>query len=50
MTNANKTFFENSGIKIIKDDVITTKEVREKSIDLITTSPPYNLDIKCSVA
>jgi site-specific DNA-methyltransferase (adenine-specific) len=41
-----KIFFETPKIKIINDDAISTKEVNEKSIDLIVTSPPYNVDIK----
>jgi site-specific DNA-methyltransferase (adenine-specific) len=41
-----KVFFENPKIKIINDDVISTNEIVEKSIDLIITSPPYNVDIK----
>jgi len=43
---ANKIFFENEMVKIINDDVLTTKEVSDKSIDLIITSLPYNVDIK----
>jgi site-specific DNA-methyltransferase (adenine-specific) len=38
-------FFENNQVKIINDDVITTKLVESESIDLIITSPPYNVDI-----
>lgn len=38
-------FFENDQIKIINDDVITTKLIENNSIDLIVTSPPYNVDI-----
>lgn len=38
-------FFENGNIKIINDDVISTKLVEPNSIDLIVTSPPYNVDI-----
>jgi site-specific DNA-methyltransferase (adenine-specific) len=41
-----KIFFENERLKIINDDILTTKEVQEDSIDLIVTSPPYNVDIK----
>jgi site-specific DNA-methyltransferase (adenine-specific) len=39
-------FFENEQLKIINEDVLTTKKISDKSIDLIITSPPYNLDIK----
>jgi len=44
-----KTFFEQERIKIIKDDIITTKEIPENNIDLIITSPPYNVDIEYSL-
>lgn len=40
-----KVFFENDQIKIINDDVIVTKLVENESVDLIVTSPPYNVDI-----
>ena len=42
-----KTFFEaDSGdIRIINDDFLTTELIEEDSIDLIVTSPPYNVDI-----
>ena len=39
-------FFENDGILIINDSVFDTKRIPENSIDLIVTSPPYNVDIK----
>ena len=42
----NKTFFDAKNAKIIKDDVLTTNEVKNGEIDLIVTSPPYNVDIK----
>lgn len=41
-----RVFFEDQTLKIIQDDLIATKEVQEDSIDLIVTSPPYNVDIK----
>jgi site-specific DNA-methyltransferase (adenine-specific) len=44
----NKLFFESSKFKIINDDVITTDTIERRSVDLIVTSPPYNLDIKYS--
>jgi site-specific DNA-methyltransferase (adenine-specific) len=43
---SDKVFFGNPKIRIINDDGITTKEVNEKPIDLIVTSPPYNVDIQ----
>ena len=46
MGGNNKTFFKAKNVKIIKDDVLTTNEIKEGEIDLIVTSPPYNVDIK----
>ncbi len=40
-----KIFFETEHVKIINDDVITTDRVDDAGIDLIVTSPPYNVDI-----
>ncbi len=45
MTNP-RVFFENDVIKILNDDVISTKLVEDNSVDLIVTSPPYNVDIQ----
>jgi len=39
-------FFDNNVIRILNDDVITTDLLEDGSIDLIVTSPPYNVDIK----
>jgi site-specific DNA-methyltransferase (adenine-specific) len=30
---------------IIQDDFLQTKDIQNESVDLIITSPPYNLDI-----
>lgn len=38
-------YFERKGIKIINDDFLFTRSVEPDSIDLIITSPPYNVDI-----
>ncbi len=43
---SSEIFFQDKSIKIINDDVLKTKEVKPGSIDLIVTSPPYNVDIK----
>jgi len=42
-----KVFFEaiKGDIKIIHDDFLITNLIEENSIDLIVTSPPYNVDI-----
>ena len=43
-----KLYFREKGIAIYNDDILTTKVVENSSIDLIITSPPYNVDIKYS--
>lgn len=40
-----KPFFEYNNIRIYCDDIITTEAIELNSIDLIVTSPPYNVDI-----
>lgn len=39
-------FFETGKIKILNEDILLTENIKPSSIDLIVTSPPYNLDIK----
>ena len=39
-------FFENDRFRIINDDVLSTRELKNSSVDLIVTSPPYNVDIR----
>ena len=43
-----KIYFEDkkNNLKIIKDDFLTTETIQKSSVDLIVTSPPYNVDIK----
>lgn len=48
MRRTGKIFYENSKLKIVNDSVLTTKEIEDSSIDLVVTSPPYNVDIKYS--
>lgn len=38
-------FFKTKNIVIINDDFLSTELIPENSIDLIVTSPPYNVDI-----
>lgn len=38
--------FKSDQYEIFCDDILKTKGIREDSIDLIVTSPPYNVDIK----
>jgi len=41
-----KVFYSNNKIVIINDDILTTNAISPNSIDLIVTSPPYNVDIQ----
>ena len=43
--NANTSYFEAKNISIYKDNILTTNSIPENSVDLIITSPPYNVDI-----
>lgn len=40
-----KIILENENLKIINDDVLTTRKIIPGSVDLIVTSPPYNVEI-----
>ena len=48
MPKNNKIHFDDRKhkVKIIKDDFISTNEIDKSSVDLIITSPPYNVDIQ----
>ena len=37
--------YREGDLRIIKNDILTTRSIRNESVDLIVTSPPYNLDI-----
>jgi site-specific DNA-methyltransferase (adenine-specific) len=39
-------FFANDRLRIIHDDILTTTALAPASVDLIVTSPPYNVDIQ----
>ena len=41
-----KLYFSSNSVEIYNDDFITTGCVNDSSIDLIVTSPPYNVDIR----
>lgn len=43
--DSSKIFFESEEIKIINDDFLRTNLLEKSSIDLIITSPPYNVEI-----
>ncbi|MDM7274676.1 MAG: site-specific DNA-methyltransferase [Thermoprotei archaeon] len=40
-----KPFFEHGGIKVYCEDFLNIEAIEPNSIDLIVTSPPYNVDI-----
>jgi site-specific DNA-methyltransferase (adenine-specific) len=41
-----KLFFRTDSLTIFKDDFLKTRCIDKESVDLIVTSPPYNVDIK----
>jgi len=43
---SNKIFLKRETLKIINDNILSTRKISSEEIDLIITSPPYNLDIK----
>jgi len=43
---SSKIHFQNDRFTLIRDDVLTTRSVEENSVDLVVTSPPYNVDIQ----
>jgi site-specific DNA-methyltransferase (adenine-specific) len=48
MTDKNESLFfrsKDGSLQIIHDDFLTTTLIEESSVDLIVTSPPYNVDI-----
>jgi len=42
----NNLYLKTTDITIYNDDILTIDCIKENSIDLIVTSPPYNVDIK----
>ncbi|MDO9550637.1 MAG: DNA methyltransferase, partial [Methanoregula sp.] len=42
----NEFFFSNGQSAIINEDLFSTRAIASASIDLIITSPPYNVDIQ----
>lgn len=43
---SSKIHFQNENFTLIHDDVLTTTRVNAESVDLVVTSPPYNVDIQ----
>jgi len=40
-----RIYFEHNNVVVVNDDFLTTDVIPEESVDLIVTSPPYNVDI-----
>ena len=45
ITRVQKPYFESDKVLIFNDDILKTTSIPENSVDLIITSPPYNVDI-----
>jgi site-specific DNA-methyltransferase (adenine-specific) len=43
-----RPYFESDGLTILHADALSTRAVAPKTVDLIVTSPPYNVDIAYS--
>ncbi len=41
-----KLYFKTDVIRIYNDDFLKTQTIKENSIDLVVTSPPYNVDVQ----
>ncbi|MBT9130603.1 MAG: hypothetical protein DDT42_00889 [candidate division WS2 bacterium] len=48
-SKSNELFFHSDSIWIYNTDILKTESIADNSIDLIVTSPPYNVDIKYKV-
>jgi site-specific DNA-methyltransferase (adenine-specific) len=46
MIRMSSLFFEAASLRIYNEDILKIGLIEEKSIDLIVTSPPYNVDVK----
>ena len=46
MISNDRIYFQTEDIIIYNDDILTTKMVDNGSVDLLVTSPPYNVDIR----
>lgn len=44
-SNSNKPYFKSKNILIFNEDILKINSIQENSVDLIVTSPPYNIDI-----
>lgn len=46
LAQSDELFYHNNSVWIYNADILKTNSIKENSIDLIVTSPPYNVDIK----
>lgn len=46
MARSGKLYFQSNDITIHNEDILETDSIESSSIDLVVTSPPYNVDIK----
>jgi len=46
VAQSDELFYHNDSVWIYNADILKTNNIKENSIDLIVTSPPYNVDIK----
>lgn len=44
--DTSKIYYSDEKILLLQDDILTTEAIEPSSIDLIVTSPPYNVDIQ----
>lgn len=44
--NRRMEFFANESFRLLHDDILTTRDIPAASVDLVVTSPPYNVDIQ----
>lgn len=44
--DTSKVFYADEHVLIIHDDILTTRSIAPNSVDLVVTSPPYNVDIQ----
>ncbi len=44
--NRRMDFFKSKALRILHADILTTRAIKPSSVDLIVTSPPYNVDIQ----
>ncbi len=44
--NTSKIYFKTDSLWILNEDLLKTDWIKEEVVDLIVTSPPYNVDIK----